>query len=157
MPSVLRVPILFLQSRLLHLAISAMYTICVCSALERWCPQFFVPPCSSFSSAFFTFIVAVRGRSSTNLMVLGCLNLATLSLKFPDLLFGDRIPPGRHHKGHAALTPFLIRDADDGYIGNLWMPGQDLLDLGRIDILPSAAVHVLGAIHDLRSTLLSSM
>src|SRR5699024_1181371 len=48
-----------------------------------------------------------------------------------------------HHIGDDLLSPYRIADADDGGIGHTRVPGNALLDLHGVDVLPSRDDHVV--------------
>src|ERR1044072_1196614 len=50
--------------------------------------------------------------------------------------------------GHRHLTPLVVRPADHGRLGDRWMCGKDILDLGAVDVLAAGDDHVLLAVHD---------
>src|SRR6202051_1782150 len=47
------------------------------------------------------------------------------------------------------LSPLLVRDANNSHILDLGMSAKNLLDLGRIDILPAADDHVALAVGEI--------
>src|SRR5699024_12503392 len=53
-----------------------------------------------------------------------------------------------HHIGDDLLSPYRIADADDGGIGHTRVPGDALLDLHGVDVLPSRDDHVVLAAED---------
>ncbi len=60
-------------------------------------------------------------------------------------VFGRGI--AQHHHGHAGLAPALVGAAHHGALRHPGVLGQQLLDLGRVDVLPAGDDHVLGAAH----------
>ena len=59
---------------------------------------------------------------------------------------------GQHRQ--ADLAPLVVGDADDGCLGDLGKLVEDVLDLGRIDVLATRDVHVLPAIDDVHEAFL---
>ena len=74
-----------------------------------------------------------------------CTNRGCRSPRRPD-------PRCRTMHGVNRLSPLLVRDADGGHILDLGMSAENLLHLGRIDVLAAADDHVALAIGEIESS-----
>src|SRR6266568_6900609 len=61
---------------------------------------------------------------------------------------GPGLAEGRAHVGGDHLTPGLVRDPDDGRLGDAGVVEQGILDLARVDVLTAPDDHVLDPAFD---------
>ena len=83
------------------------------------------------SSVFSTLPAVLRGSASMNSIDLRNLVARKARAAMREQLLGLRRGTAAHdHEGLQHLAPIVVRDADDGRLGDRRMPAQHLLDLG---------------------------
>ena len=92
-----------------------------------------------------TLPVGVVGNSWRNTTRSGCVNPEVLAHMGAQVLRVRGDVGDRHHDGHHDLAPLGVLDTDDGDVTHVRMFDEDVLDLGRSDVLTAADDGVVGS------------
>ena len=120
-----------------------------CVVRTQSLPHSCSPPAASWSRSTFLAILPVlfSGKASTRRSSLGFLYDASRARQWSMITcLVDLGPRGGRVERHDALAPVGVGHAEDRHLADTWHLGDDVLDLARVDVVPTRDDHVALAV-----------